>query len=758
MPAMSVTPHATRRARTGITLILFLYLILALTYSLVTPLFEASDELWHYPMVKYVADHWSLPVQDPDATDAEQPWRQEGSQPPLYYALGALLTLWIDTDDMPHVRWLNPHADNGIITQDGNTNLAIHTDREAFPWRGTALAAHLVRFLSVLMGAGTVLFTYLIARQVLPHREEIALGAAALNAFLPMFLFISGVINNDNLSWLLCSAALWQLIRLVKPSQPPDPSTVRPSDRRTFVWLGLTLAAGVLTKSSALGLLPLTAAAISYQAWRRRSWRYFFEGGLITAGLVALTAGWWFWRNQRLYGDPLGQEVFYQVLGTRANPASLRQLWGERYSFAKAGWGLFGGMNVPLDDWMYALLNGVAVVALAGLLVAAIRHLPSAIRNPPSAVLLAWPITVLVLWSQWARVTWSSQGRLVFYALSAFCVLLFYGLSQFVPRRFVRWLAAALGGFLLIVAAAAPFVYIAPAYARPSTLTDADMAAIPHRLDVTFGARMRLLGYALETTETRPGGTLALTLYWQSTAPMNRDWSTFVHLLDENDAVIAQRDMYPGQGLYPTSLWPVGEAIASRYVLPLSETAYAPGTTKLEVGLYDYLAPDQERLPASTGGDNVRFGRIAIAPNPGDVPNPTRHNFGNKIALVGYEMDTRAVHPGDTLTLTLYWEGLTDMDNNYSVFAYIQGEDAEIWARTDGWPLNGDAPTALWQVGQRVIDPYGLTLDPNTPPGVYDVEIGLYLAETLERLRLITPDGRLTDDYLFLTKVRVLPK
>jgi 4-amino-4-deoxy-L-arabinose transferase-like glycosyltransferase len=745
--------YAKRALQIGIAHILILYFLLALTYSIVTPIFEASDELWHYPMVKYVADHWALPVQNPQATDAEQPWRQEGSQPPLYYALGAALTFWIDTDDVSQVRWLNPHADNGIVTQDGNVNLVIHTGGEAFPWRGTVLAVHLIRFASVLMGAGTVLLTYLIARQVLPGREEIALGAAALNAFLPMFLFISGAVNNDNLTWLLCSAGLWQLLRLVAASQP----TNQPSDRRAFFWLGLTLAAGILTKESALGLLPLTALAIGYVAWRRRSWRYFIEGGLVTAGLVAAIAGWWYWRNLRLYGDWLGMDVFYQVLGTRANPAPLRQLWGERFGFAMAGWGLFGGVNVPMDGWIYNLLNWVAVASFAGLLLAAIRHVRHPISNIQSAFFLLWPVIVLASWSQWARVTWSAQGRLVFSALSAFCVLLFYGLSQFAPRRFVRWLGATLGGFLLVVAAVAPFVYVAPAYARPPTLTGAEVAAIPHRLDVTFGHRMRLLGYDLETTETRPGGALALALYWQSIAPMSRDWSVFVHLLDENDVVIAQRDVYPGQGLYPTRLWPVGETVASRYVLRLSETAYAPGVAKVEVGLYDYFGAGQERLPASAGGDNVRFGEIAVAPNPGDVPNPVRFDFGDQIALIGYEMDTRALRPGETLTLTLYWEGLAEMDENYSIFTHVRGEGTQLWALDDSWPLKGDAPTKLWQVGQQVIDPYALTIHPDTPPGVYDVEIGIYLAETGERLRLITPDGRLVDDYLLLSQVRVLP-
>ncbi|MBN8620343.1 MAG: hypothetical protein J0L63_15645, partial [Anaerolineae bacterium] len=101
--------------------ILLAYLALAVIYSIVTPLFEASDELWHYPMVKYLADNnFQLPPQDP-ANPA--PWRQEGSQPPLYYMMAAALTGWIDTSDMDAVRRVNPHADIGIVRPDGNLNM-----------------------------------------------------------------------------------------------------------------------------------------------------------------------------------------------------------------------------------------------------------------------------------------------------------------------------------------------------------------------------------------------------------------------------------------------------------------------------------------------------------------------------------------------------------------------------------------------------------------------------------------------------------
>ena len=82
-----------------LALILILFTGLGITFAIVTPVFEASDELWHYPMVRHLADGNSLPVQVFDPAQAG-PWKQEASQPPLYYYLGAALTFWIDTSDV----------------------------------------------------------------------------------------------------------------------------------------------------------------------------------------------------------------------------------------------------------------------------------------------------------------------------------------------------------------------------------------------------------------------------------------------------------------------------------------------------------------------------------------------------------------------------------------------------------------------------------------------------------------------------------
>jgi len=258
----------TTRRHWAITGIIVAFIALSATYSVVTPIFEASDELWHYPFVKHLADGNGLPVQD---ASVNQPWRQEGSQPPLYYALSALATFWIDTSDAyeghPPLLWYNPHVDNGLLTADGNTNLVVHSRQEAFPWHGAALAMHLIRFLSVLMGAATVLLTYLIALELFPGREDVAFGAATVNAFTPMFLFISGAVNNDNLVVPLCSLTLLMMVKTAnRKSQIANRNWVL--DIRYWI-LGFVLGLAALTKESAVGLLPLALLAVAVRIWQQ---------------------------------------------------------------------------------------------------------------------------------------------------------------------------------------------------------------------------------------------------------------------------------------------------------------------------------------------------------------------------------------------------------------------------------------------------------------------------------------------------------
>ena len=218
--------------------ILALFVGLGITYSLVVPIFESPDELYHYPFVAHMAQGGALPVQRPNQG---MMWQQEGSQPPLYYVLAGALTSWLDVDDLPIVYRLNPHARVGIPLAHDNKNMVVHTDREAFPWTGAVLGIHLARLFSLLLATGTLLCTYRIALDIFPHTPILPLAALAFNAFIPMFIFISASVNNDNLVILLSSVTLLMLVRIIQ----------RGASRRFLVLLGVVIGLACLTKLSA---------------------------------------------------------------------------------------------------------------------------------------------------------------------------------------------------------------------------------------------------------------------------------------------------------------------------------------------------------------------------------------------------------------------------------------------------------------------------------------------------------------------------
>jgi hypothetical protein len=307
---------------------------------------------------------------------------------------------------------------------------------------------------------------------------------------------------------------------------------------------------------------------------------------------------------------------------------------------------------------------------------------------------------------------------------------------------------------MFLISAAAPFAWIAPAYEPPPVPTSPPQ----HSVEVTLGGRMRLLGYSLAADTVEPGGQLEVTVHWQVLEVMQRDWSIFAHLHDPIiSAPIAQRDMFPGQGLLATRLLEPGRRLATRHVIHIPETAYAPAQTELLVGMYDYASG--ERLETAAGRDAVTLAKIEIRPrDQGPYPNPTHHNFGDQIALVGYQVEPRRLHPGDTLRLNLYWQALADMQTDYTVFTHLRDlEDPtnRLYAQHDAQLPGG---TSTWTRGQVVEAVYHLTAAEDTPPGIYEMECGVYYADSkggFPRLQMVTSGGRLVDDYLILGKVRV---
>lgn len=765
-----------------LALVLLLFVAVGITFALTTPLFEASDELWHYPVVWKITQGKGLPVLDPNEPG---PWRQEAGQPPLYYYIMALATSWIDTSDMHSVRWLNPHVDTGVVTMDGNVNMAIHPPKHKFlSYSGTELAMRLIRILSVFFGAGTVYLTYRIALVLMPGHSSLAVGAAAILAFTPMFTFISGSINNDNLAMLIASATMLVVSNTKKLEQKN--TKIRFKIGRGLycltghistlhVLLGLLLGLGALTKLSLLTLFPIVGLSITYNkilGWwndpNRNYFKFCFLHALllmiqlvVTFGTAIAISGWWFLRNLRLYGSLTGINVFVEVLGRRSHPAPLAQLWSERIGFMQSYWGLFGAVNVPLPEWVYTTLNTLSILSIFGLIIFLVRKLKEGSWKTDQWLPLVLNATfvsiVIASLIQWATDTWSSQGRLAFTAIQSITLFFTLGIYSVVPSSIYNLrslIIASLAIFMFVISAITPHMIITPTYTVRelpsreglSTLRSTDL------FTRAGNPQIRLLDYSLPSSSVRPGESLELTLYWTSITKMTDNWSVFVHLTDHNDIVVAQRDTYPGIGLLPTSLMKPGMTIADRYIIPISTTVNAPTELSLSVGLYNFETG--ERLYQREGEDNIYLAKLKLDAHPGHYPNSLSVNFQNRIELIGYDTDTQVIAPGQNVNLTLYWLCQKNMRYDYTVFAQIRGTGNQVWGQHDSWPGTGSYPTTSCEPGDIVEDVHPIDVATNTPLGVYELQIGLY-DEIGTRLQRINAEGRWIENYVSLNRIKV---
>lgn len=731
----------TRFHRWACTILLAGFVLVAALYSVVNPLFEAPDEVWHYEYVRWLVEGHGLPRPEDVGT---APWHQEGSQPPLYYLLTAALTAPIPTGNAAVAIRYNPHAAVGQGASIDNKNIMVHGAVEQWPWRGVVLAAHLARLFSVVLGSVTVFCTYQIARTLYPHSKSVPVMAALLVAANPQFLFISASVSNDNLVAALCAVGLWLHIHLVRQARPPTPAQL--------VGLGLVTGAAALSKVSGLALLGLAALTLFWLAWRERSLRQLLWQGGLVATVALLVAGWWYWRNWQLYGDPLGLAAMFAVLPGRGDPLTLAQAWSLAPGVWRSYWAVFGWFNVVADEWLYHLYSLLAGLGLAGLVVGIWRR-----RSQPKPdetmgwVLLAtWTVVMVLLVVRWAQISYP-QGRLLFPASSAVAVILAAGLSNWLPAR-RQWIGVPLLAALLVPAALiAPWRWIAPAYQSPPLLPVE--RSLPNPGDASFAGEVVLRGVQWKPDELHAGDLLELELFWQALRPLATDYSVFVHLFDENGIVQAQRDSYPAGGSLPTSEWPANALVPDRHQLRLPAVLPAPTRLRIEVGLYDFATG--RRLPIRTGMDSptaaITVGSVTVLPVPPGREQPIHINFDDQIALVGYHFDRWLVPAGETLTVTLHWEALTQPQRDYVVFVHLLLPPDAVWAQRDAMPQEGARPTSMWVRGERIEDRYPLVVPSTAPPGLYAVEVGLYDPETGARLMV-----GLSDAGVRLGQVRVV--
>jgi 4-amino-4-deoxy-L-arabinose transferase-like glycosyltransferase len=407
--------------------LLVLYLGLGGGYLLREPFGAGPDEMGHYLYIEALAATHHLPVFQ---TDPAAPGDQnfEAHQPPLYYLLHT-----------PFYAVLPP------------------SDRAS---AGRALA-----FLSLLLGGLTLGFSYRLFKLLAPSAPALYLGATASIGLLPMFVYLSSRLNNDNLCNLLFVVALGLFARMLRQGLSLGRS----------LGAGLVLGAALLTKTLALLLLPLAALTVALAAWQgpRRVQTFLGHCGVVW-GVALLVAGWWFVRNVQLYGDPLAQQAFNErFLRDRPTPATfLAQglsptaywIWVLTWIFASF-WGVFGHMNAFMDRWLYLLFGAFSLAALLGLgrFYARLRRSPEGLwqwPRPMALVLGVGMFGALAMLLHFNTVYFQAQARYLFPLLPGFVLALILGLAQLVPRRARLWPIVALLSVLLLANALSLGIYV----------------------------------------------------------------------------------------------------------------------------------------------------------------------------------------------------------------------------------------------------------------------------------------------------------
>ncbi|MCI0394933.1 MAG: glycosyltransferase family 39 protein [Chloroflexi bacterium] len=89
--------------------------------------------------------------------------------------------------------------------------------------------------------------------------------------------------------------------------------------------------------------------------------------------------------------------------------------------------------------------------------------------------------------------------------------------------------------------------------------------------------------------------------------------------------------------------------------------------------------------------------------------------------------------PGDTLQVTLLWQALAGMPDDYTVFVHVLAEDGRLVAQHDGVPVHGTRHTSTWQPGERLLDRHEITIPAGVSAGGGRLVVGMYEMQTLER-------------------------
>jgi hypothetical protein len=320
-PARPRLLPALRWARLALVLLLAFTLLRGAVWAMTYPSFYGGDEDYHYLYIEHLTTQHSLPSRDE----------------PLYpeeYVLGTNAMNYNAYGFGPRTDFSgDPHATTRELEVTDEFREPIYEGRGVgvvhpplYHLAGWAVNASLgdasfftryaaIKWMSSVFGVLLVYAAWLLAAQVF-RREPLRLLVAFLVAVQPVIALSSGIANHDILLMATFTLACAQMCFMLRTAPRV----------RQGAWLGTAIVLALLTKGSALALIPLAGLVFLAQGLvHRERWRRAARSAGLAALVVFAGAGWWYLRSLIVYDSATG---FTGLQGTGQHaPATLANLW-----------------------------------------------------------------------------------------------------------------------------------------------------------------------------------------------------------------------------------------------------------------------------------------------------------------------------------------------------------------------------------------------------------------------------------------------
>lgn len=242
---------------------------------------------------------------------------------------------------------------------------------------------------------------------------------------------------------------------------------------------------------------------------------------------------------------------------------------------------------------------------------------------------------------------------------------------------------------------------------------------------------LQILGYERGDFTLSNGETLFLALWWHATAPQPRLTSR-LELRPSDGPGRVLLDSEPVHNTYPFSQWVPPQFIIDR-LDPTIPNDLPAGQYTLDYRLLDEAG--DTLIQTQLGSITVRATARSFTPPP--ISHPLDAAFGSEIKLLGYDL---AGSTTGQYHLRLIWQAIAPPAADYTIFVHLLHPDGTCcpW-QADNYPRQGSYPTSRWLTGEVVVEEYDIVLPDGLPAGSYPLEVGLYLAETGQRLVVSQP-------------------